>query len=240
MRREQILQGGIDREANEHHGNDDVLGADIGLRSQVRIDVLEERVAESDEARSGSRDVPNMQHGGQVMPKLWDIAADVLALDDLIDQLEGDVSDPQVEAAWLAMLAELQHDESAKLDGMVNWIRSLEMEANAARAEAELYMLRAKSRENRAAWIKGRIKDYLILTNRKSIKTETGRTVAVQANGGKQALELVDNLDPAELPSEFVVVRRVPDMDKIRRHVEEIGALPFATLKPRGSHLSIR
>lgn len=174
------------------------------------------------------------------MPKLWEIAADVLALDALLDEVDGDVSDPQVEAAWLAMQADLQTEESRKLDGYANYVRSLEMEATAARAEAELYLTRAKSRENRVAWIKSRIKDYLILTNRKSIKTETGRTIAVQVNGGVQALELVENLDPATLPNEFVIVRRVPDTDAIRRHVTEIGALPFACLKPRGTSLRIR
>ncbi len=173
------------------------------------------------------------------MPKLWEIAEDVLALDALLDETNGELT-PEIEAAWLAMQTELAHNEAAKLDGYVHYIRSLEMEANAAREEASMYLARAKSREKRTEWIKARLKDYLILTNRKSIKTETGRIVAVQANGGVQALDIAKDLDPATLPSEFVRIVREVNTEAVRKHVEEYGALPFATLRPRGTSLRIR
>lgn len=171
---------------------------------------------------------------------LFQLGDDIRALDDLIEELGGDVSDPQVEAAWLAMAEQLTTDEAAKLDGYVNYIRTLEMEAVAAKAEAEQYAMKARTRENRVKWIKERLKQHLEATGRTKAETATKRAIAIQANGGKPPLILVDNLDPATLPDHLVIIRRTPDTDAIRAALEAGEPLPFASLGCRGTHLRIR
>ncbi len=174
------------------------------------------------------------------MPKLWEIAADVLALDALIEEVDGDLTDPRVEAAWLAWMGENDGNEGRKIDGYVNWIRFKESQAMAAKAEAVRYAKIMKTCENIVAWQEKRLKDYLILTKRDKILTETGRTVAIVKNGGVQALDIASDLDPATLDPQFVRIVREVNTEAVRKHVEEYGALPFATLKPRGTSLRIR
>lgn len=172
------------------------------------------------------------------MPTLFEIGDDMRALNDALEG--GELSSPEVEAAWLAEMERLHHDEAAKLDGWVDWIRRDEMIANAAQQEAERYLDIARAAKNRNEWKKARLKDYLLLTERKSIRTATGRTVAVQGNGGSVPVRLADAIDPATIPDEFAIVRRSPDLEAIRKHLEAGGSLPFAELGVRGTSLRIR
>jgi len=173
------------------------------------------------------------------MPSLWEIADDIRALDALIEELGGDITDPQVTTAWEAMAASLATDESRKLDGYVNWIKRLEMEAAAVRAESDQYLQKARTRDNRIAWIKANLKLHLETTGRTKIETETHRVVSIRGNGGSTPVKLADTIDPAALPDEFTIVRRAPDMEAIRAALSGGRELPFATLEKRGTHLRI-
>jgi len=135
---------------------------------------------------------------------------------------------------------ELSKNEAAKLDGYVGLIKTLEMEAAAAKAEAEQYTMKARSRENRAKWLKERVKGYLEATGRTKVETATKRTIAIQANGGAVPVMLMDSIDPASIPDEFAVVRRTPNTEAIREYLAAGGQLPFASLGVRGTHLRIR
>ena len=71
---------------------------------------------------------------------LWkseaEITADLAQLNDLLDDIEGDMSRlGEMEPAVTAWLDAIAGEEAAKLDGYVHWIRHLQMEAAAARAE---------------------------------------------------------------------------------------------------------
>jgi hypothetical protein len=173
------------------------------------------------------------------MATLWEIGDDIRALDDLLEELGGDVTDPQVAAAWAALAADLASDESRKLDGYVNWIRRLEMEAMAARAEADRYLQKARKRDNRIAWIKANLQAHLESTARARIETETHRVISIRGDGGAVPVKLSETLDPAALPDEFAVVRRTPDIEAIRAALADGRELPFATLGERGTHLRI-
>lgn len=174
------------------------------------------------------------------MPTLFDIGDDIRTLDSLLEEVGGELSDPRVEEAWAVMAAELAENEAAKLDGYVNWMRTLEMEAAAARAEAEQYEAKANSRENRIKWLKDRLKNHLEGTGRTKVETATRRVLSIQRNGGAEPVKLVDNLDPATLPDDLAIVKRSPDMDAIRKRLQAGFTLVFATLGERGTHLRIR
>lgn len=171
---------------------------------------------------------------------LYEIDADLLALDSLLDEIGGDVSDPTVAAAIDAWYAELAYDEAKKLDGWVNWIRQMEMESAAARAEAEQYARRAQTRDRTIAWAKGVMKSRLEGSARTEVETATGRIISVQKNGGRVPVLLVDGLRVDDLPDQFVRVVREIDSEKVRAELEAGGVLTFARLGERGTQLRIR
>lgn len=170
---------------------------------------------------------------------LFDIGHDLIALDLLLDEIGGDVTDPQADAAITAWTAELANDEARKLDGWVGYVRQLEMEAAAAKAEAEQWLARVKSRESRIAWLKETLKRHLENTGRTKVQTLAGRTIAVQANGGHPPVE-IDAVDPYGLPDRLCEVRRLIDREKVRRALEAGEELAFARVLPRGTHVRIR
>jgi hypothetical protein len=171
---------------------------------------------------------------------LFELTSDLRALDELLEERDGDITDPEVERAVTNWFAELSSNEGAKLDCYVGYIRTLEMEASAARAEAEQYEAKAKTREKRVAWLKDRVKLHLEQTHRAKVETATKRVIAIQPNGGMAPLLMADPLDPAALPDEYVRVKREPDREAIRRALADGAVLPFARLGEKGTHLRIR
>jgi len=170
---------------------------------------------------------------------LFDIGEDLRALALLMDECDDELSREATEAfdEWFA---ELSKNEATKLDGYVGLIKTLEMEATAATAEAEQYLMKARVRKSRVKWLKERIKGYLETTERKKVETATKRTIAIQANGGALPVLLDESIDPASIPDEFIVVSRTPNTARIWEHLSAGGSLPFATLGVRGTHLRIR
>jgi len=174
------------------------------------------------------------------MKTLFDIMSDHLALNDLLDEIGGELADPRAEEAWMAMASELATDEGIKLDSIIGLIKTWEAEAVAARAEAEQWHAKAISRENRIKWQKLRLLNYIQGTGREKVQTAKGRILAIAKNGGLLPLILPDPLDPAAIPDEFAIVRRDPDREAIRRALADGVELPFARLGEQGVHLRVR
>jgi hypothetical protein len=170
---------------------------------------------------------------------LFDISSDLLALDALLEEIGGDVSDPTVAATIDAWFSELAYDESRKLESWVGYVRQLEMEAAAAREESERFLVKARVRESRMAWLKDRMKAYLESSGRTKVTTEAGRTLMVQKNGGKAPLTL-EPVDLDAVPVELVRVRRELDMEAVRSALEAGQRLAFASLAERGTHLRVK
>lgn len=175
--------------------------------------------------------------------RLLEIGDDLRALNDLLEETGGELSTPEVEAAFVALSQSIIREEGAKLDRCVNYLRRLDMEATAARAEAEQYMTHATVREARARRFKDFLRSYIETTGRTKVQTESGRVLAIQANGGNAPIRWLDSsIDPETLPPEFVVVRKTINADAVRRALEERNpdALKIAMLDDRGRHLRIR
>lgn len=169
---------------------------------------------------------------------LFDIGADFAALDQLCEAVEdGAVTPDEMNAALAQWFDELKSEEAAKLERWVHYVRQLEMESAAAKAEAEQFAKKAKARESRVAWLKGRMKEYLEFTRRERVLTSSNRVISVQKNGGKQAMTLAEGV---AIPDELTVVKREPDRDAIRAKLEAGEVLDFARLEPRGTSLRIK
>jgi len=170
---------------------------------------------------------------------LLTISDDLDALDDLLAEVGGDITNPDVCAAVDAWFAEIDTAFNSKVDGYAALIQTMEARAEIRRAEAARLTNRAKSDEGSAEFLRARLK--AVLEQRGTKKMETARfRVSIAANGGKQAIEVT--LPTESLPAWAVRTKVVidPDKDAIRAKLEAGESLEFATLLPRGSRLSIK
>lgn len=168
---------------------------------------------------------------------LFEIGEQLLALDALLDESGGEVT-PENEAAYDAWFAEIQESQAAKLDAYVGLLKTWEGQAVSAQAVIDQFRAKLNSLENRMKRHKDRMKTYMECTNQSKLSTTSGWVLAVQKNGGKQAVEL--NCPVDQLPKRFTKVKVEPDMDAIRAAIEGGEELEFAVMHPRGTHLRIR
>lgn len=181
------------------------------------------------------------------MPRpLYAITADLHQLNDLLDDIEGDLSrlgemEPAV-TGWLDLLGE---EQAAKLDGFIHLIRTLQMEATAAKAEEEQWAAKRKARESRAKYLETKLLRHLEATGQTKVTTASGRVVSVVKNGGVAPVEInaAYTPDDVEVPSDCVRIKREFDKAMIRERLEAGGVgLPpnFATLGERGTSLRVK
>ncbi len=171
------------------------------------------------------------------MKSLYEIGADLLALAEVLDACDGDLS--KCETDVLAWIERAEGEQSEKLDRYIGLIRQLEMESSAAKAEADQWAAKAKTRGNTADFLKARLKAHLEATGQAKAVTATGRVVAIQRNGGISPL-IVDPVDLADVPTDFVKVRQEIDREAIRKALELGVTMTFARLGERGTQLRIR
>lgn len=174
------------------------------------------------------------------MPALFEIGNSFAALDCVLDEIGGDVSDPAVDRIVTDWFAELQQQEADKLENYCQYIRRLESEPAVAKAEAEQFTAKAKARENRVKWLKEKMKAYLEAANRKEAVTSAGRKVCVQPNGGAVPVIMSDAVPVQACPREYLRVKTEADPHAIRVALESGVVLPFAKLGERGTQLRIR
>lgn len=190
---------------------------------------------------------------------LWEIGDDLLALDDLLAEIGGDVSEEEAERAIDEWLAETREAEAAKLDRYAALIRTLEARAEIQEAESKRLADRARANKNNARRLKDRLLLHMERTGQKKIAGNL-YAATVAKNGGKAPVEVT--VDPRDLPAPFRRAKLTlacptdetlealadqatrldlePDTDAIRTALEAGEKLPFARLGDRGHHVRIR
>jgi hypothetical protein len=171
---------------------------------------------------------------------LFTIGEDLLAIEQIIEQAEGDISDPAVEATITSWLQELATDQANKADGYVNLIKKWEGEKAAAKAEAEQYTKAANVRAARIERLKLLLKQHMEATHQQKIETATGRTIAIQKNGGLCPLQVDAALNPAAIDAKFQKVTIELNSDAVRTALDAGEKLAFARLGLRGTSLRIK
>lgn len=168
---------------------------------------------------------------------LIDIAEDVIALDDLLDELEGDVSGQ--DAAVAAFLEENDRALSTKVDGYAGLISELEHRAAVRKAEAKRIADLAKAEENRARYLKQRLLHALDAMGIGRVDTDRYR-VSTANNGGK--IPVVCEVGVDDLPEQFVrtKIEHKPDLDALREALEQGAEVPGVRLGERGRSLRIK
>lgn len=173
---------------------------------------------------------------------LFEIQAEVLALEEIILEAGGDITDEETEKIIDAWFAEIKTNRDEKLDNYAALIRMLEVRADVRKSEANRLLALAKPDLNLAKRLKERLTFYFEnLTDEKIVNTKRYRFSMVN-NGGSLPVHLDEYLTahPEELPEGYRRVVFEPDLVKIREALERGEELDFARLGERGKSLRIK
>lgn len=160
---------------------------------------------------------------------LYEITEDYLRL---LEMLEGD--DPPDEQTFKDTLEAIDGDFEDKADNYARIIRELHGEAKKYAVEIKRMQERVNVINNNEARLKRYLYDAMKSTGKLKFKTDLF-SFGIQKNGCLQPMEILPDV---EIPDEYC--RKEPDNAKIREALKNGAELPFAVLKERGEHLSIR
>lgn len=169
---------------------------------------------------------------------LLDITSEMAVLSELLEDREGNVQDPEIEARLTEYLNKLGDDLDAKVDNYCALVRTKELLASARRAEAENLLKSAKTDENAAKGLKERLKHALTVLGIK--KAGKLRQASIVNNGGRLPVVIPDD-SPEAIPAEYQRVEITVDFDKVYNDLtagKNLGT--FAKLAERGTHLRIK
>lgn len=172
---------------------------------------------------------------------LFEISDDLLSLSNILDEVGGDITDEQAEAAIDGWLAELGAERDQKLDGYAYLITELQARGNALGEESARLAAAAKAQANQAARLKARLKMFMEVQGLAKITTPA-HTLAIQTNGGKAPLILPElwRDEPAAAPEAFHRHRIELDTDAIRAALESGTEIDGCAIGQRGTQLRIR
>lgn len=160
---------------------------------------------------------------------LYDIKGEYLRLYELAT----DEEDPQ---AFLDTLESLNADLAEKSAGYVSVIKQLDMESDECDRVIEAFKRKKEVRQNNIK----RMKEALLGAMDTAGLTEIqagNYTLKIAKNGGKAPLEIPDE---SLVPERFMKIKYEPDKELIRKTIEDGTDLPFAEIKKRGRHLTIK
>ena len=172
---------------------------------------------------------------------LFDISNDALALDEILTEIEGDITDEGVAEIIDKWILENQEDWQNKADSYCALIRENEARANALDDEVKRVQALRDRHRNRAKALKERLLYFMQKHDMKQLKTNRFE-LSRAANGGKQSISIATGFVPEELAIISPYRDDIPrfNMDAIREALENGAELDFAKLEPRGEHLRIR
>lgn len=163
------------------------------------------------------------------MGTLYEITGDYLRLMQMLE--DGDEFDAQV---FNDTLEGIEGEFEVKADNYARIIKELLAESEKYAAEIGRMQKRQEVLANNADRLKKHLYNSMKLTGKTKFKTDLF-SFGIQKNGGKQPMEIIPG---ADVPDEFC--KKEPDNAKIREALESGAELPFAILKERGEHLSIK
>ena len=125
-----------------------------------------------------------------------------------------------------------------KADAYARIMSNLKAQAEAIKAEEQRLSERRKACENGIEKLKQNLFAAMKATGKTKFKTDLF-SFAIQKNGGKAPV-VMDVQDTSELPDNLVKITEAPDLDAIRKWIEETGDVTYAHLGERGESLRIK
>lgn len=170
--------------------------------------------------------------------RLWELSDEIQQLENAIaaitedDSLTDDDRENQLQKTFSKWLSTGESFKT-KAEQVAAYIRHQESLAEARKAEARRIRTLAEQAENQA----NRLRHYL--TNemlRSSVDRIDGTTVKIGLR--KKPPKVLLNIDPSELPSEYVTVEYTPKLAKIKEllKADARSAIDWATLSENHEH----
>lgn len=166
------------------------------------------------------------------MSKLYDLTADVLALQEMLEN----PIDADDEAVLKDTLEGVQGEYEYKLENYCKVIKNLEADMDALKNEAKRLTDKRKVLENNIERLKKSMFDSMKATGTEKVKGNLF-TVAIQKNGGK--LPVIVDVETSKLPDELVKIVESPDLEAIAKLLES-GNSEYAHFGERGESLRIK
>lgn len=174
---------------------------------------------------------------------LFEIGEDGEALDDLLTELEGDISDPKIAEAIDGWLSEIQDARSEKFERYAALIRKRRASAQWRREESVRIEALAVTDDKIADQLETRLIEFMVRTNLKKVETPRYK-IWWQNNGGSAPLKTTNGLRPDGVPENYqkTVTKTTTDFDNkaIRAALESGMKLGWAWLGERGRSLQIK
>ena len=165
------------------------------------------------------------------MSRLYEIAEQYKALEEML--YDGEIDEQVIRDTLEAIDMEFED----KADNYAKLIKGMKADAKTLKEEEERLYARRKALENRATWLMSQLEENMRFTGKTKFKTSLF-SVNIQKNGGKQPLEITENL--ADIPMKFLIQQEpVPNKEAIREYLAD-HVVDWAELKPYGESLRIR
>ena len=136
------------------------------------------------------------------------------------------------------ILAVIGDELESKADGYARVIRNMEAQAAAFKEEEKRIAEKRKRLENGVERLRENLYNSMKITGKEKFKTDLF-SFAIQKNGGKIPV-ILDVKDTSELPDDLVKITETPDLDAIRKYIEDTGDLTYAHFGERGESLRIK
>lgn len=175
------------------------------------------------------------------MKSLWEISADMAALDELLFELDGELTDEQMETAIDAWFQENADNLAEKLDGYCAVIAEREALADLRVKEGRRLIALANVDLHKTNALRLRLKAFF--ESRGTMKFETLRhKFTIAKNGGPVPLTINPawSLDPAAAPERFHKIKIELDKDAIRAALQSSESIDGCEFTERGKHLLIK
>lgn len=163
------------------------------------------------------------------MSTLYEITGDYLRLLEMLEEEEN--IDPQ---AFADTLDGIDGEFEIKADNYARIIKELRAESEKYAEEIGRMQKRMETLANNENRLKQHLYESMKATGKTKFKTDLF-SFGIQKNGGLQPIEILPDV---EIPDKYL--HKEPDNMKIREALKNGAELPFAMLKERGEHLSIR
>jgi len=172
------------------------------------------------------------------MSSLREITEDILALETLLWEMGGDVTDMEADDAIARWLEENQDSLETKLDGYATLITQMQDLAVARRDEAKRLTDLARTGENGAKRLKDRLAWFFQEMGIVKVEAKLHR-IWLQRNGGKTPVDIADERLIPDQYKRQVTTTEI-DTDKVRKDLEAGKKVPGATLLEKGFHIRVK
>jgi Siphovirus Gp157 len=172
---------------------------------------------------------------------LFDISQDYDAVASLLEALEGEITEPEIEATFDKWFSELGAERDKKIDAYGMLIKQFTYSAEDRKAEAQRLSKLGQVDENQAKRLKTRLFDFFKVHGLAKLKT-LHFNFGINKAGGIKAL--TTTIAPEQLPDEqrarFTRTEIHFNNEAIRTALDAGEELDFAHYEERGEYLSIR